>query len=205
MKILCVGKNYGAHVKEMGGAPSEAPVWFWKPESAIVRDGEPVVLPPGVGAVHHEVELAVRIGKAARRLDPARARRHVDAFTVAVDVTARDLQTAAKKAGNPWAQSKGYDTFLPLGEWWAAEADTDLQGIDLRLSVNGQQRQKGSTRDMLMDVPRLLALATTWTTLRKGDLLLTGTPEGVGPIVPGQTMVAEAVGYARISNPVLSE
>src|SRR5687768_18497500 len=133
MKILCVGKNYAAHSRELGGTGTEPPVWFWKPESAIAHDGDPVVVPDGVGAVHHEVELAVRLGRRARRLSPAEAIRHLDAMTVAVDVTARDLQAAAKKAGGPWAQAKGYDTFLPLGTW--QPIDRDLQHVELRLSV----------------------------------------------------------------------
>jgi len=202
VKILCVGRNYAAHAKEMGGTGKEEPVWFWKPESAIVGDGEPVVVPAGVGAVHHEVELAVRVGKAARRVAPAQAVRHLDAATVAVDVTARDLQQAAKKAGNPWAQSKGYDTFLPLGAWQPLPAD--LQAVRLRLAVNGQARQDGSTSAMVWDVGRLVAAASAWTTLVPGDILLTGTPEGVGPIVPGDAMEAEAVGLARVRSPVVA-
>jgi acylpyruvate hydrolase len=202
VKILCVGRNYPAHAKEMGGTGREEPVWFWKPESAIVGDGEAVAVPPGVGAVHHEVELAVRVGRSARRVAPAQALRHLDAATVAVDVTARDLQLAAKKAGNPWAQSKGYDTFLPLGEW--QPLPRDLQAIQLRLKVNGQVRQDGSTASMTWGVDRLLAAASAWTTLEPGDVLLTGTPEGVGPIAPGDAMEAEAAGLARLRNPVVA-
>lgn len=204
MKVLAVGRNYARHVKEMGGAPPAQPIWFWKPESAIIADGEAIVLPAGIGAVHHEVELAVRIGKVARRIEAARAAAHIDALTVANDLTARDLQEAAKKAGTPWAQAKGYDTFLPLGAW-APVTGHDLQGLRLRLTVDGAVRQEGTTHDMTWPVADLLARASQWTTLAPGDVLLTGTPEGVGPLAAGNTVEAEVVGVAKVRNPVRAE
>ena len=200
MKVLCVGRNYAKHVKELGSPAAEQPVWFWKPDSAVVHEGEPVHVPPGIGSVHHEVELAVRIGKTLRRAKAAETLRHLDGVTVAVDVTARDLQNEAKKAGGPWDMAKGFDSFLPLGPWHAV--DRDLQDIRLRLTVNGKVRQDGTTNDMTWPVAELLARASQWTTLNPGDVFLTGTPEGVGPIVPGDKMEAEAVGLARIRNPV---
>lgn len=202
MKVLCVGQNYAKHVRELGGAAPESPVWFWKPDSAIIGDGDAIEVPVGVGAVHHEVELAVRIGREARGITAAQALRHLDGVTVANDVTARDLQAAAKKAGRPWAQAKGYDTFLPLGAW--ASPPADLQALRLRLAVNGQVRQDGATADMTWPVADLVALASQWTTLRLGDVLLTGTPEGVGPIVPGDRVDCEVVGIARLHNPVVA-
>jgi 2-keto-4-pentenoate hydratase/2-oxohepta-3-ene-1,7-dioic acid hydratase in catechol pathway len=202
MKVLCIGKNYAGHAREMGGATPESPLWFWKPDSSIVHDGEAVVIPAGIGLVHHEVELAVRIGSATRRIAADGALRHLDAMTVAVDVTARDLQAVAKKAGHPWAQSKGFDTFCPLGAWHPI--DRDLQDLRLRLSVDGQLRQDGSTRQMTWTVAQVVALASAWTTLNPGDVVLTGTPEGVGPITPGSRMESELVGVARLRNPVVS-
>ncbi len=193
MKVLCVGSNYAHHAREMGHATPASPVWFWKPESAVVGDGHAVHLPAGVGAVHHEVELAVRVGADGRP----------DAFTVAVDVTARELQQAAKEAGRPWTQAKGYDTFLPLGPWQDARG-VDLQDLRLRLTVDGAVRQEGWTGDMTWDVDALLREAATWTTLEAGDVLLTGTPEGVGPIEEGQEMVAEVVGHVAVRNPVVA-
>lgn len=203
VKVLCVGRNYAKHVRELGGQGSEQPVWFWKPESAIVHDGQAVAVPAGIGAVHHEVELAVRVSKQLRRASTQDALRHVDALTVAVDVTARDLQNEAKKAGAPWDQAKGYDTFLPLGPW-VPLAGHDLQGLRLRLAVNGQVRQDGHTADMTWPVAELLARASQWTTLQPGDVLLTGTPDGVGPLVPGDRMEAEVVGVAKVRNPVVA-
>jgi 2-keto-4-pentenoate hydratase/2-oxohepta-3-ene-1,7-dioic acid hydratase in catechol pathway len=203
MKVLCVGQNYAKHVRELGGTAPEAPVWFWKPDSAIIADGQPIELPPGIGAVHHEVELAVRIGREARRVTAKDAVRHLDALTAANDVTARDLQTAAKKAGRPWAQAKGYDTFLPLGAW-VPLANRDLQALRLRLAVNGQPRQDAATKDMTWPVAELVALASQWTTLRPGDVLLTGTPDGVGPLAAGDKVEAEVVGVAKVRNPVVA-
>jgi 2-keto-4-pentenoate hydratase/2-oxohepta-3-ene-1,7-dioic acid hydratase in catechol pathway len=204
MKVLCVGRNYAKHVKELGGKGDEQPVWFWKPDSAIVHDGDPVVVPAGIGAVHHEVELAVRIGRDFRRGTAAKALSHVDGMTVANDVTARDQQDEAKKGGLPWDQSKGHDTFLPLGEWQPVGAGRDLQDLRLRLTVNGKVRQDGATADMTWPVAELLARASQWTTLRPGDVLLTGTPDGVGPIMPGDHMEAELLGVAKVRNPVVA-
>lgn len=176
MKILCVGKNYAKHAAEMGGATPEEPIWFWKPDTAIIQPGDAVRIPAGIGEVHHEVEWAVRVG----------ADGQPDAMTVALDMTARDVQAKAKKAGRPWAQAKGYDTFLPLGPWVPFTPGPH----DLRLTVDGQVRQAGSTGDMTWSLDALLAHAATWTTLKEGDVLLTGTPEGVGPVTPGQRLVA---------------
>jgi 2-keto-4-pentenoate hydratase/2-oxohepta-3-ene-1,7-dioic acid hydratase in catechol pathway len=202
MKVLCVGRNYARHVRELGGTAPTEPVWFLKPDSAIVGDGDPIEVPPGIGAVHHEVELALRVGAAARRVSAKDALRHVDGMTVANDVTARDLQEAAKKAGLPWARAKGFDTFLPLGPW-VPLGGRDVQALELVLRVDGEVRQRGWTRDMTWHVAELVALASQWTTLRPGDVLLTGTPEGVGPMVPGDVVEAELVGVAKVRNPVV--
>ncbi|MGB1586398.1 MAG: fumarylacetoacetate hydrolase family protein [Thermoplasmatota archaeon] len=176
MKILCVGKNYAKHAAEMGDGAPEEPIWFWKPESSIIQDGESIRIPPGIGEVHHEVEWAVRIGGDCKP----------DAMTVALDMTARDVQAAAKQAGRPWAQAKGYDTFLPLGPW----IPFDEGPHNLELRIDGDVRQRGCTKDMTWNLEALLAHAATWTTLHEGDVLLTGTPEGVGPVEPGETLVA---------------
>ena len=197
-----MGRNYARHVRELGGTAPTEPVWFLKPDSAIVGEGDPIHVPSGIGAVHHEVELAVRFGTAARRVTTKDAVRHIDGITVANDVTARDLQEAAKKAGLPWARAKGFDTFLPLGPWTSA-AGRDLQALELVLRVNGEVRQHGWTRDMTWPVAELVALASQWTTLRPGDILLTGTPEGVGPMRPGDIVEADVVGVAKVRNPVV--
>ncbi len=185
MKVLCVGQNYAKHVAEVPGTPSaERPTWFWKPNSSIVHQGEAIRLPTDIGAIHHEVELALRIGEGGQP----------DAFTVAIDITARDMQNADKKAGRPWQQAKGYDTFLPLGPWIPIGRN-DLQDLQLRLTVNGEVRQDGSTSEMTWTVPALLDHAATWTTLHRDDVLLTGTPHGVSALQVGDHVVAEVVGH----------
>jgi 2-keto-4-pentenoate hydratase/2-oxohepta-3-ene-1,7-dioic acid hydratase in catechol pathway len=199
MKVLCVGSNYAHHVTEMGQAKATEPTWFWKPESAIIHEGDAVLL-PAVGEIHHEVELAVRIGARARRIDVQAAARCVDAYTVAVDVTARDLQKKAKAEGKPWTQAKGYDTFLPLGAWLPCAA-ADVADLPLHLALDGVERQRGRTSEMTWSVPELVARASQWTTLEPGDILLTGTPQGVGPLRPGQRMEAR-VGEAAVRNPI---
>lgn len=203
VKILCVGRNYAKHARELGNAAPSQPIWFWKPDSAIIGDGESIEIPEGLGPVHHEVELALRIGKRLRRVDAEEALKHISALTVANDLTARELQQAAAKAGLPWAQAKGYDTFLPLGEWVDHDGQ-DLQDLGLRLWVDGVLRQDGRSRDMVFDVPALLAHASHWTTLEPGDILLTGTPEGVGPVRVGGEVRCEVTGIASISNPVVA-
>lgn len=187
MKVLCVGQNYAKHVAEVPGTPSaERPTWFWKPDTAIVREGQPIRLPTDIGAIHHEVELAVRIGHDGLP----------DAFTVAIDITAREMQNEDKKAGRPWQQAKGYDTFLPLGPWIPAHG-VDLQDLRLRLTVNDDVRQDGSTAEMTWPVAALLAAASTWTSLHQDDVLLTGTPHGVSELKVGDHVVAEVVGFVK--------
>ncbi len=197
--ILAVGSNYAKHVQEMGSARPAEPIWFWKPETSIIADGDAVIVPDGIGEVHHEVELAVRVGKRAKNVSVAEAISHLDAYTAAVDVTARTLQTAAKNAGKPWAQAKGFDTFLPLGQ--PVPLPDDLQTLPLELRIDGQLRQQGTTADMTWSVAELVSLASRWTTLVPGQWVLTGTPDGVGPIKPGQMMDAR-VGDATIRNPI---
>lgn len=187
MKVLCVGQNYAKHVAEVPGTPSaERPTWFWKPDSAIVHEGSPIRLPTNIGSIHHEVELALHIGPQGRP----------DAFTVAIDITAREMQNADKQAGRPWQQAKGYDTFLPLGPW-VPIGDTDVQNLQLRLTVNNEVRQDGSTADMTWPVDALLEHAATWTTLNEDDVLLTGTPHGVSALDVGDHVVAEVVGHVK--------
>lgn len=189
MTVYCVAKNYARHAQEMGSTTPAAPVWFLKPDAAIIHDGDAVRIPRGIGPVHHEVEWAVRIGD-----DGA-----PDAMTVAVDVTARGLQSQAKEAGHPWAVSKGIRSFLPMGPWVPFQDGPH----ELRLLLDDEVRQRGSTQDMSFGLQSLLTHLASWTDLRAGDIVLTGTPDGVGPIEPGQTMVAELVGQVRLRTPVV--
>ena len=202
-KIVAIGKNYAAHAVEMGGSPARraAPLFFLKPPSSVVQAAAAgagalpraatVVLPRGVGEVHHEVELGVVVGARARRVRAGDVLAgHVRGYVLALDMTARDLQAAAKAAGAPWASAKGYDTFTPMSAEVAAARVPDPQALALWLDVDGQPRQRGRTADMLHSVPELIAYVSSIMTLEPGDVVLTGTPAGVGPVRAGQRIRA---------------
>ena len=194
-KILCIGRNYAAHAKELGNeAPSE-PLLFLKPPSALLDPGGAIVLPPESARVEHEAELGVVIGQRARNVRRENALAYVFGYTCVGDITARDLQ---KKDGQ-WARAKGFDTFCPVGPW--IETELDPRALAVRCRVNGEVRQDGSTANMIFDVPTLLEYASRMMTLEPGDLLVTGTPEGVGPLVAGDRVEIEVggVGVLRLS------
>jgi 2-keto-4-pentenoate hydratase/2-oxohepta-3-ene-1,7-dioic acid hydratase in catechol pathway len=184
-KIVCIGRNYAAHVKEMGHEVPAEPVLFLKPPSALVGPGDVVRLPPESARVEHEAELAVVIGARARNVAEDRALSHVFGYTCACDVTARDLQ----RKDVQFTRAKGFDTFCPVGPWIETELDPGKLGI--RCRVGGQTRQDGSTANMLFDVPALVSYVSRMMTLEPGDVLLTGTPEGVGPLVAGDSLEVE--------------
>lgn len=205
-KILAVGRNYAGHVAEMGGDPSASePVLFFKPPSAIVHDGEAVILPTGLGDVHHEVELVAVIGRRGRRIPEARALDHVLGYAVGLDMTLRGLQTDAKRAGAPWSLAKGFDTSAPVGTVAPRDEVGDGSGLGIRVAVDGETRQSASTSAMVHSVARLVAFASTLVTLERGDLLFTGTPAGVGPVRPGDVLEAEIDRVGRLSVEVRAE
>jgi uncharacterized protein (TIGR00369 family) len=189
-KILAVGRNYAEHNAEMGQGPATPPVLFLKPPSALVQDGGKIRLPEGLGQVHHEVEMVVVIGRRGRAIPEAAALDHVLGYAVGLDLTLRDLQNEAKKAGAPWDLAKGFDGAAPVSHVVPRESAGDVGRLTLTLDVNGDRRQEGSTADMLHKVPALIALASRWITLERGDLLFTGTPAGVGPVVSGDRLAA---------------
>ncbi len=178
-KIVCVGRNYAAHAKELGNDVPAEPLLFFKPPSSLLGPGGTIVLPTQSAKVEHESELTVVIGARARNVSAAEASRVVFGITAANDVTARDLQ---RKDGQ-WTRAKGFDTFCPVGPW--VETGLDLGNIRVLCRVNGEVRQDGVTSQMVFDVPTLIAYVSSVMTLEPGDLVLTGTPEGVGPLLPG--------------------
>jgi 2-keto-4-pentenoate hydratase/2-oxohepta-3-ene-1,7-dioic acid hydratase in catechol pathway len=201
-KIICVGLNYAMHVAESTtGAtrPPEEPMLFFKPPSALVATGEAIVLPEGAGRVDHEVEMALVVGTRLKRASVEEARRAIFGVTVLNDVSARVYQ---KKDGQ-WGRAKGFDTFCPLGPGIARGLDPDALG--LRARVNGALRQEGNTRDLLVKSAELLAFVSRAMTLEPGDVLSTGTPAGVGPLAPGDTVEVEVDGVGTLSNPVVAE
>jgi len=200
-KIVCVGRNYTEHVAEMGYREGSPPVLFFKPPSALLHDGGTLRLPEGGGAVHHEVELVVAIGKHGHAIDEANALDHVLGYGVGLDMTLREVQAAAKKSGEPWCVAKGFDGSAPISEIVpATELDT-ASGLEIKLDVNGKTRQHGNTSQMSRSVAALIAHASRWMTLERGDLIYTGTPAGVGPVVAGDKLEAsiERIGSVSIS------
>lgn len=193
-KLLCIGRNYARHAAEMKSDVPEVPMIFLKPASALVRTGDSVQLPPSSNDVHHEVELVALIGRGGRDIAEADALDHVAGYAVGLDMTARDIQGAAKKKGHPWSVAKGFDTFAPLGPLVPASAVDDPQNLSIQLTVNGAARQQGRTRDMVFSVAHLVAYCSTIFTLAPGDLLYTGTPEGVGPVQAGDQLEATVTG-----------
>jgi len=200
-KILAVGRNYADHVREMGNAPNVPPVLFLKPPSALVADGGAVVIPSDAGQVHHEVELVIVVGKAGRKIPEAIALEHVLGYAVGVDLTLRDLQGAAKAKGEPWTVAKGFDTSAPVSAVAPRDEVGDGSGLEISLQVNGALRQHASTSSMLHGVPGLVAYASRWMSLERGDLIFCGTPAGVGPIAPGDRLEAsiEKVGSLGVT------
>lgn len=198
-KIVCVGRNYAAHAKELGNEIPERPLLFFKPPSAIIADGAPIVLPRASQRVEHEAEIALVIGQRARRVKAANALGLIAGITVANDVTARDLQ----KTDGQWARAKGFDTFCPLGT--LVTSGYDLATLEIIGRVNGTVRQHGRIADMLFPLPVLLEYITGIMTLEPGDLILTGTPEGVGPLAPGDVVEVAIPGVAAIRNPVIED
>jgi 2-keto-4-pentenoate hydratase/2-oxohepta-3-ene-1,7-dioic acid hydratase in catechol pathway len=184
-KILCIGRNYVAHAKELGNEVPKEPLLFLKPKTAIIGHGGVVELPPESAKVEHEAELGVVIGKTARRVSRENALDHVFGYTCVCDVTARDLQ----RSDGQWSRAKGFDTFCPCGPW--IETDLDPRDLRVRCIVNGTTKQDGSTSQMVFDVAALIEYTSRAMTLEPGDLLVTGTPEGVGPLASGDTVTVD--------------
>ncbi|XP_055339663.1 acylpyruvase FAHD1, mitochondrial-like [Paramacrobiotus metropolitanus] len=190
-KIIAVGKNYADHMKEMGYAAAKVdPVIFMKPTSAFIVEGQKIEFPPGCQNLHHEVELGVVIGKTAKKIPEAEALKYVAGYTIALDITARDLQDKAKKEGLPWTIPKGFDTSCPVGPFVHKDRVPDPQNLKLWCKVNGQTRQNGCTKDMIYSVPYLISYVSNYFTLYPGDVILTGTPAGVGPVKEGDVIEA---------------
>ena len=197
-KIVCIGRNYAAHAKEHGADIPEVPLIFLKPPTSLIAHQETIVLPPQSEQVEHEAELAVVIGRPGRWITTEDALSHVFGYTVANDVTARDLQ----RSDGQWTRAKGFDTFCPVGPW--IETEFDPADAVVTCHVNGEMRQMASTRDMIFTVKQLIAFISSVMTLEPGDLLLTGTPAGVSPLNPGDSVDVAIEGLGTLKNPVIS-
>lgn len=198
-KIVCVGRNYVEHAKELGNEVPKVPLIFLKPPSSVISDGDTVILPPQSVQVEHEGELVAVIGKRGRYITAENAKKHILGYTIGNDVTARDLQ----RSDDQWTRAKGFDTFCSFGPW----IDTEFDPADAVLTcrVNGQMRQMASTRDLVFNVPTLIAYVSSVMTLEPGDLIFTGTPAGVGELENGDEVVVEIEGLGVLKNPVRKE
>jgi 2-keto-4-pentenoate hydratase/2-oxohepta-3-ene-1,7-dioic acid hydratase in catechol pathway len=198
-KIICIGRNYVEHAREHDVEVPEWPLLFMKPPSSVIGPGDAIILPPQSVQVEHEVELAVVIGKTGRWIQPDDALQHVFGYTLANDVTARDLQ---RKDGQ-WTRAKGFDTFCPIGPW----IETDLDPTDVLLScrVNGEMRQMSSTREMVFTVQQLIAYISSIMTLIPGDLILTGTPAGVSPLHENDSVDCVGEGIGFLTNRIIKQ
>jgi 2-keto-4-pentenoate hydratase/2-oxohepta-3-ene-1,7-dioic acid hydratase in catechol pathway len=194
-KIVCVGRNYAAHARELGNDVPERPLLFLKPPSSLVGDGDPIELPPDSVRVEHEAEIGVVIGSRCRHVAMADALDHVAGYLPLNDVTARDLQ----KLDVQFTRGKGFDTFCPVGVMVPRH---DWHDLEIICRVNGTVRQHGHASDMVFGVPSLIAAISRIMTLEPGDIIATGTPEGVGPLLPGDVVEVEIPGVGAVRNPV---
>jgi 2-keto-4-pentenoate hydratase/2-oxohepta-3-ene-1,7-dioic acid hydratase in catechol pathway len=195
-KVVCVGLNYRPHIEEMGHKMPSEPVIFLKPSTAVIGPHQPIPIPPGAGRIDHEAELAVVIGRRTHRADVKEATANILGYTCANDITARELQTR----DGQWSRAKGFDGFCPLGPWIATDVDPD--DLQVECYVNGELRQSASTGDMLFSPPELVSYISQVMTLVPGDVVLTGTPGGIGPIVAGDTVEVRISGVGSLVNPV---
>ena len=198
-KIVCVGRNYREHARELGNEVPAEPLLFLKPPSSVVADGQPIVIPAVSSQVEFEGEIGVLIGRKLRRATEREAAEAVQGIAAVNDVTARDLQ----RRDGQWTRGKGFDSFCPIGT--VAAVPGELSALTVVTRVNGEERQRGSAADMVFDVPTLLAYISRIMTLEPGDLVATGTPAGVGRLSPGDVVEVEVVGVSRVSNPVKAE
>lgn len=198
-KIVCVARNYAEHARELGNPTPDKAVLFIKPASSLLGNGGTVIIPAYSRDCHHEIELAVLIGRTGKQIAEAQAADFVAGYAVALDLTLRDVQAELKAKGLPWEIAKGFDTSCPLSDFVPAATVADPQQLRLCLAVNGEVRQDGTAADMLRPVAKLISEASAYFTLEAGDILLTGTPSGVGPIRHGDRLEAVIEGVGTLS------
>lgn len=189
MKIICIGRNYADHAKELNNALPEKPVWFMKPDTALLKDNEPFYMPGFSNDMHYECEVVLRIGKAGKHIGEEFAHKYIDQISLGIDFTARDLQEEKKKKGLPWEEAKAFDGSAVIGRWVPA-ADVAFP-FTFTLEKNGQTVQNGNTADMIFSPASVIAYVSQFVTLKVGDLIYTGTPAGVGPVAIGDTLTGK--------------
>jgi acylpyruvate hydrolase len=188
MKIVAIGRNYADHIAELKNEVPDEPVLFFKPDTAILRNNEPFYYPEYSQDIHHEVELILRISREGKNIDKKFAHKYYDAIGLGIDFTARDLQAKAKAKGLPWTLAKGFNGSAPVSDFVPLDQFADLQDIHFKLEVNGETRQQGNSQMMLNTFDDIIAYISRFITLKKGDIIFTGTPEGVGPVQIGDRL-----------------
>ncbi len=189
--VFCVGQNYAKHIAEMGSTVASDPVIFIKPPQSILHNNDELILPEFSHNVHHEVELVILIGQDCEDISPNDAKNYIAGYGIGIDVTARDIQEIAKKGGKPWAVAKGFRYSAPISDFIPAEEIIDNSSFDLKLWIDGELKQSGNTKDMERTVEQLVSYLSKVFSLRKGDLVFTGTPEGVGKINSGNVITVK--------------
>ena len=197
-KVVCLARNYVDHIKELGNAVPDAPVLFIKPATSIIGPGGTVVIPPYGQDCHHEVELAVLIGRTVKDLPPEQAMGCIAGYGVGIDLTLRDVQGVLKAKGLPWEAAKGFDTACPLSDFVPADQVADPHALPIRFSIDGVVKQDATTALMMRRLPEIISFASSRFTLEEGDVILTGTPAGVGPVRSGERLCGEIEGVGRI-------
>lgn len=190
MKIICIGLNYANHVKEMKSYSSDEPVFFMKPDTALVTDNKPFYYPAFSKEIHHEVELVLKISKTGKHIETEFANNYFEEIGIGIDFTARDVQAKCKEKGLPWEKAKAFDSSAPIGKFLSKKEFSAVSNINFHLNINGATVQKGNTADLLTPFDKIISYVSTFVTLRQGDLIYTGTPEGVGPVKIGDKLEA---------------
>jgi acylpyruvate hydrolase len=190
VKIICIGRNYAAHVREMNNDVNADPVFFLKPDTALVTDNRPFLYPDFSGNVHHELEVVLRIGQPGKGIDERSAGRFFSELALGIDFTARDLQNQARERGLPWEIAKAFDHSAPVSSFLPVSKFKDIHDLSFHLDLNGKTVQEGSTALMIYSFEKIIAHVSRFITLETGDLVFTGTPAGVGPVKPGDRLEA---------------
>ena len=190
MKILCIGKNYAAHIEEMNSERPDEPVIFTKPETALLLNNAPFYYPDFSNDIHYEVEIILRINRNGKYIEPRFAHKYYNEIGIGIDFTARDLQSRAKEKGWPWALSKGFNGSAPVSKFVPKSNYPDLKDLNFSLKLDGETRQKGNTGLMLFDFDEIISYISKFIWLKEGDIIFTGTPKGVGPVQIGNVLEA---------------
>jgi acylpyruvate hydrolase len=190
MKIICIGRNYAEHAKEMNSPVPSEPVFFLKPDTALIKDNEPFYYPEFSKEIHHEVELVIKINKPGKNIQPEFANKYYDEIGIGIDFTARDIQSKCKEKGLPWEKAKAFDGSAPIGTFINKKTIENSKDLNFYLNINGNKVQQGNTKDLLFSFEHVISFVSRYITLKTGDLIFTGTPEGVGPVKIGDRLTA---------------